>query len=694
MRLDDPLLNDWPGLRSHPTLWARHLRGELRHLGRGVAEALLEPHTPERMLTALIAAEEWQAAALFLLDEMGTKGFSAEELLRWEESLRRARSASIAALRTQWGDLDKQAAAMRLEAAVEPAWGGRGEDDKRALRERARQVQRAQADISAALRARVADLGDAEAALREEVEALIAAGALSEAETLLDSPRSSEQSPLPSPPVWPFKGQGDAQTWLAWIFDDLPAPVAFFDRFRPKASDQEAWRLLEALYRPIRDEGEVILRCLGKLLGTETVGLIRRVDGWHGRLRDLAETGFSALGAARWPEGVAVWLPADPEAPPPRLSSDELLIRVATQEHAPHASGQLVLRLSQLLGALAHEPEERRRRLLAALGAEIPLDRLFERVVADATTAWPAKEAVQQTLDRSDARPVLVSAPPGIGKTVLLQRLAQTTGAAVLGPSAELPETGVALIDCAQGLDAPAARRLVQAIHWIATLGDSPPLVVVTARPETAMLLERVRRDFFRRVPLEALHHGDARRSAQTQLAWGGVRAESPWLFDRLASLSAGNPQALAHLCEALTRVMFTMNPHQREFTEEHVARAWSDTRLRAALRALCWEPLSDRAELRVVARAIVECCDDQGALTHEDLRWAVGDLYGTPLTEATPADAVTLLEAYGFIDDAHDRVTLRRVGPALLLPEWARPDDPPSPSASPEAGVGSRPGT
>lgn len=675
MKLDDALLGRWPGLRSHPNLWARHLRDELQHLGRGVSEALLEPHPPAKMLEALIEAEEWEAAALFLTDEIGTKGLSPEELRQWEEQLRRARAASIAKLRAQWDDISQQAEALELPAAQEPLWGERGAVVRLAIERRAEEVSAEQARRASALHERVRGLSEAETTLREEVGALISAGALKEAEQLIEGTRASAQSPLPSPPVWPYRGPSDLRTWLAWYFDEEPRPMAF-DRFGPQPTDNAAWRLLEALYRPVRDEGEVILRCIGKLMGAEAIGLVRRVDGWHGRFVGLADTGLSALGAARWPDGVAVWLPADPTAPPPRLSPDELVIRLAMEEHVPTAPGQLVLRPSQLLGALGLAPEERRRRLLAALGAEIPLDRLFERVVADASTAWPVFEAIEKKLlreERQDQRPVLVSAPPGIGKTVLLQRLAQATGASVIGPSTELPEVGTVLIDCARGLDAPAARRLVQAIHWIATQDVHPPLVVVSARPETAIVLERVRSGFFRREPLEALCHADARRSAQIQLAWGGVRTESPWLFDRLASLSAGNPQALAHLCEALTRVMFSMDPHQRTFTEEHVAKAWSDTSLRVALRALCWDPLADRAEIRAVARAIVECGDDAGQLTRADLRWAVDKLYDTPLEGAALTDAVALLQAYGFVEASADSVTLRRVGPALLLPSWVQ---------------------
>ncbi|HND33745.1 MAG TPA: hypothetical protein PLA94_27285, partial [Myxococcota bacterium] len=307
---------------------------------------------------------------------------------------------------------------------------------------------------------------------------------------------------------------------LQWFFDEFPAPPDF-KSLRPTTNDTVAWRLLEVLHRPQGDQGDVFLRCLAAIMGTEIAKLYRDLDGWTAHFLDLSAPGFPALGRRRWSQGVEVWLPRDPEAPERELSPGQLRIRIVLEAEPPPRSGVLYLKIQNVLMALSRP--DRRRMLLSSLGSQVPLSQLFDAREADLSARWPRDELLK--LKGRKGKPLLLVGCPGIGKSVFLQELSEQTRAPLLvSVDDDIPEAPLVLIDCPVVLDSREAKRMVKAIYW--QLGEQPDAgLIVAARPEVALLLKEVREDFFEIKLLEPRPIAVMRQQAEGMLGWGGIEA-------------------------------------------------------------------------------------------------------------------------------------------------------------------------
>lgn len=676
---DEDLLESWPQTRQHPRLWGAHLtRGiDRSSLRQAAAAALADPHSPERMVDALRDAGEWENALLLLEDERFIDLVMPEDVERWRSQIEAARASALAEAQATLEALRTHAERLGVAETVSLKGERRG-DDERALRRLAERIAKAEETRRQRLFDRADQTTSADmpeqmvAAWRQEIKRLAGVHLDAAEAAIARGPTSdlSSVSDLPAPPPWPYRQESTHEV-LGWFFGEGARPPGF-DRHLPPRRDTQGWRLLEVLYRSIGDQGDAALRCLGPILGTTTTEVTRDILGWSARLADLSAPGFYALGQGRWPQGVRVWLPIDPTHPDPDLSPGDVQVRL-TREGAPHPKpGHLHLSLHDLLAVLALPFVQRRRAILAVLGRQLPLDWIFDRQFADLSVRWPRDTHPDILTIRT--HPVLVSAPAGMGKTVLLQELAEQAAVSVISAAVEeLPERDVLLIDDTETLDPRGARRLLQAIHW-ARDRDPPPAVVVVARPEVAQILRRVRRDYFREVPLVSRSHSASSDQIATMLAWGDIRPEHPSLIDRLAHLSGGNPRLMFHLCEALATHLARERRTDRRFDEQDVMAAWQSERLRSTLRTLLWEPILAVDGIAQVAKALMTYGTPGEPMPWGDLAWAVGDC-GSPQPLSWIEERVELLRALDFISSNSAGVSLKSHGPALLLRHWVGAD-------------------
>jgi len=668
--LSDPL-DRWLYTRRHPELWRAHLAS--REPLRAASLALIDPHEPERMVQALIDAQAWEAAELLLDDELFLEGADPDALDDGSQRLRRAKAEALAAWRLRFEALADRARMVGLPLNITHKPGADGALDDSVLDELANKIEVQEVTQRAELKREAKRLADQhsnpEDATRwlDEILRLIDQDTPRVNELILGGPTSTPLTvSFPTPASQQLKGR-DLRELLATLLGEQPGPSAIW---RPPASATTAWRMMEALYRPRTDEGDVVIRCLASLLDTAIDELHRDADGWTGRLHDLSAPGFLALGRQRWPQGVPVWLPMDPEAIPPSLARGGLLIRLVLEGRPPELPGQLLLDLREVLATLTMPPKARRDAVLATLGAQIPLDQLYTFQEADPSSAWVRALPLPRP-DPDDPRPLLISGAPGLGKSVLLKRLAKEHNAAIVAATDELPERDCILVDCIESIGEREARNLVRSIHWIADQ-DPPPFVVVVAPPGSAAKLRAVRSGFFKEQELEPPTHLQARNHIRSLLGWGGLCADRPYLYDELVALSACNPSALHALARALAeQIRDEAPPGERTFAHAQIERAWVRPALRERLHALFWEPLIAEPGAFALAQALTLFAQE-GDISSEDLRWAFGECGGV-LDDAGWERLLKLFMAHGLIKAPTDgRLHLPPTGPGRLLADWS----------------------
>lgn len=673
----EELLSAWSLVARGPASWLAYCAGETESvaLARACACTLASPVNPTTLFDRLLAAGDFDAAEL-LLESASLEGVDAERLHELESTLERGRSAAVGEIQGQLVDLEARAVARDVvlnKGDIVEAVRRQRNVGLDLLGKAEQRVEAAEAAVVQELRMALDESGPGEldevahAEWRANVEHAIDLGAIEAARAAIEMGASLDRPPLvdvPLPPVWPYRTES-LRIVVDWMFGEGVIPPGF-ERYRPRNDDAEAWRFLEALRAGPTLGTKAVLSGIAGVLETSVESVEVCEDGVLGRLKNLGAPGFHAFGPCAWPSGIPIWLPAA-DAPPPSDRVVGLILELAGGAESGTTS---VLRLDvhDVLAVLRGR-EHRRERLLAQLGRQLPLERAFTDLHADAAIRWDRRTLPPELM--SGQRPMLLVGAPGMGKSTLLLKLAEADGdkATVLSAAGgDLPEAELLLIDEADRLDADELRTFVRDVHW-ATL---TPRVLVATRPEKVSAFEQVAKKMFEVVELPPRSVAALREQARTMLGWVGVEAVSPGSYDRLAFLAGGNPTLLFFLCRALCAVLSRDN--RRCFTPHHVVLAWESSELRKSVRDLLWTPLQGFEGAADIIQVLIDFCDPGKTLTVDMIAWTIEETIGQRQSNWI-AERLTLLRRYGLVRELNGNYGLSLSGPGMLVRSWLGDD-------------------
>lgn len=675
------LITAWPMTRRGATSWVAACGSDTdpAAIARACAATLARPMDYEEVLGQLIDDGEFEAAERFMQDSIVLDAVAADALQRLEVRLEHVRGQALEEARGRLADLQRRAEAHRqvidVSSAVE-AVCRRRTAGLELLAEIEGGVEEADTRLVAGLRERLMSAPtrglpeNVVAEWRAGIEHAISLGAVDAASAAIDSGPSADGPILvgvPAPPVWPYRSE-PLRFLVEWMFGDGVVPPGF-ERYRPAQSDSAAWALLRELRKSGAKGGSAsLLESLSGVLGCQLLLAEDSDTGARGRFDDLSAPGFHAFAPRTWPDGIMVFLPGDDAPRGPAV--EELAIEVAVGPRTNQPKDVLRLDLHDVLAVL-HDQPNRRSRLLAQLGRQLPLDRAFTGPRADESVRWERGD-IPVDIASSD-RPVLLAGAPGMGKTTLLLELAKDADGSVEVVSAlregDLPDTSLLLVDDVDGLGPDELRRFVREVHWARTTRTPPPSVVVAVRPEAVASLEQAASNIFKVVELPPRSARALREQARSMLGWVGVEASTPGSYDRLAFLAGGNPTVLFHLCRTLAGVM-AEEGQRRRFTQRTVEKAWRDPGLRDAIRSLLWLPLENVEGLADTLQVLVDFCDPGELLALDDATWAINETLGIQ-EPAWIDERLSLLARYGLVRRTEQGLGLALGGPGLLVRSW-----------------------
>jgi hypothetical protein len=679
------LLSAWSLVARGPASWLAYCAGETDPvaLARACSSTLACPIDPTALLDRLLVSGEYDGAELLMQETAFWEGVDAERLHELESKLERGRSAAVEEIQGKLADLQVRAAARGVvldETEIVQAVRRQRTVGLRALEQEERRVEDAEAAVVQELRASLAESEPGEldeiahAEWRADVEHAIDLGAIEAARAAIEMGASLDRLPLvgvPSPPVWPYRTE-PLRFVVDWMFGEGVMPPGF-ERYRPREDDSEAWRFLEALREGPSQGNEAMLSGIAGVVETAIVSVEVREDGILGRLENLGAPGFHAFGPCAWQSGIPIWLPSGDASPPSDGVENGIIIEFAVGAGAGTARHVLRLDVHDVLAVL-RDRERRRERLLAQLGRQLPLEKAFTDLRADAAARWERSDLPPRLA--SDDLPTLLVGAPGLGKSTQLLELAATEGegAALASAAAggDLPEADLVLVDDADGLGADELRTFVRDVHWARTTRTPPPRILVAIRPEKVPAFEQIAKKVFDVVELPPRSTAALREQARTMLGWVGVEAASPGSYDRLAFLAGGNPTLLFLLCRALTVEL--SREDRRRFTPHHVESAWEDPELRESVRDLLWAPLQGFEGASDTLQVLVDFCDPGDTLALDDLTWAIEETIG----ERQPdwiAERLTVLRRYGLVREMDGNYGLRLGGAGVLVRSWLADD-------------------
>lgn len=677
------LIVAWPMTRRGARSWVAACGGETDAdaIARACAATLAKPMSPEDVIGQLVKEGEFEAAELFMQDGIVLDAVDAEALHRLEGRLEQARGEAVELVRGKLADLQLRAEAYGTPVNVDSVVDAVRRQRDAGLEHVAhaeRRVEEAEEHFVARLKARLKSAstrGLPENILdewRAGIEHAIALGALDAASAAIDAGPTADRPLLvgvPAPPVWPYRTEA-LRFLVDWMFGDGVVPPGF-ERYRPDRADSAAWRLLAELRaRHAHEETTSLLESIAGVLDCRLVQPEVSDGGVRGRLDDLGAPAFYAFCPRAWPDGIPVWLPGEYGPFGRSVAPEDLAIEVATGPRTIQPENVLRLDFHDVLAVL-HDRPNRRPRLLAQLGRQLPLDRAFAGPRADETVRWERSDIPAHAT--SGDRPVLLVGAPGMGKSTLLLELAHDAVNSVEVVSAaragDLPEAELLLVDDVDALAPDDIRRFVRDVHWARTTRTPKPTVVVAVRPEKVAAFEQAAPNIFALVELPRRSSSALREQARTMLGWVGVEAVAPGSYDRLAFLGGGNPTVLFHLCRALAHVL-AREKDRRRFTQRDVEAAWQDPAAREAIRNLLWLPIQAVTGLAETMQVLVDFCDPGETLPFDDATWAINETLGNheaPWIE----ERLTLLVRYGLIRRTVDGIGLSLGGPGLLVRSW-----------------------
>lgn len=675
------LLGAWSLNVRGPASWLAYCAGETDPvvLARACSSTLASPIDPVELLERLLASGEFDGAELLMQETAFLEGVDTDRVPELESRLERARSAAVEEIQAKLADLQDRAAARGVvldETDIVQTVRRQRDAGSRLLGQEERRIEDAEAAVVEELRATLAksepgELDEsAHAEWRADVEHAIDLGAIEAARAAIEMGASLDRPPLvdvPPPPVWPYRNE-PLRFLVDWMFGEGVIPPGF-ERYRPRTDDSEAWRFLEALKKGPSLGTEAVLSGIAGVVETAIVSVEVREDGVLGRLENMCAPGFHVFSPNAWPSGIPVWLPAGNSSPPTEDVAGGLIIEVAAGLRAGTARHVLRLDAHDVLAVL-RDREHRRDRLLAQLGRQLPLERAFTDLRADAAAGWERSDLPIRLA--SDQLPTLLVGAPGMGKSTLLLELAAADGdrAAVVsaGANGDLPEADLVLVDDADGLGGDELRGFVRDVHWARTTRTPPPRVLVAVRPEKVSAVEQVAKQMFSVVDLPPRSSAALREQARTMLGWVGVEASTPGSYHRLAFLAGGNPTVLFLLCRALCVVL--SREDRRRFTPHDLESAWEEAELRESIRDLLWAPLQGFDGASDTLQVLVDFCDPGGTLALDDLTWAIEETIGERQQDWI-AERLDLLRRYGLVREVDGSYGLRLGGAGMLVRAW-----------------------
>ena len=654
------LLREWALTRRRQEAWQAMFTEDPQQAAIACCVALAAPQSPREMFAALLVDGEFELAELLLLDEQTCAELGADTIAALTGQVESARREALAALEVHLAPLmnradrtgvDIDGAAIRRVAEVRRAAA------LTALAAAEAEVQGAEARQVLRLRERLAHAPEGYVDWRLAVERAIDFGAIEEAAGMLDAGPSVERPPsftVPSGPLWPF-GEHRLVELLDWFRESEPAP-AWFSRIVPPrdGTNDVAWRLIDgvAAWCGARGERERehLLRAFAAVMECRVLGSAFK-DGYGRviRIEAASAPGFHAFAARRWPDGLTVGL------------ADEVLL-VFVGEHV------IELSLRDVLATVA--AADRRAHLLAALGRQLPLAAAFVSTLADEGVRWERHDLPRDLLTRE--RIVVLVSAPGMGKTTLLRELAALHPGAKLvdaSPGVELPEASALLIDAADVLDVAALRSLLLEAQWARTTRHPQPAVLIAGRPELVARLA-VPPGTMEVARLPSRSAVSMREQARVTLAWVGVDATRPGLYDRMAWLASGNPTLLFLLCRAAAVVLAARGPTVRRLDEDVLDRAWTSDEFVRSARRLLFDPLQATPQAQSVLRTITELARPHETIDRDTLLWAMRE--AEPARDRAWLDGhLRLLEDYGLLQTRDVGVRLSAGGITQLVYRW-----------------------
>ncbi len=662
------LLSAWPLVRESRRAWQTSLKRspDDAEIIRAVAATMARPTGVATTVEELIQEGEFDSASLLLIDAEGS--FAPEIAERLEQSLDRGRSRWLAGLRARAAELeariDRLGLSQTLSGALSSAGGSRRADEESIGLVEA-EIEVAEAERVKGLRARLEAAGGDPGLVeprKAAIELCIDHGALDAAEAgLARGPSAdvvSEGLLVPSPPVWPYRGEPLARV-VGWFYREGAVPPGF-ERFRPTKDDAAAWTLLDALRVGV--EPSSVLRGLAGVLGTSVHRAEEAAGGGAGYFADLSAPGLHAFGRGRWPDGIPVLIgPGDSlEA---KLTGLHVRIHLDPSAALPGPAA-VALDVGDVLAVLA-DPA-RRSRILAKLGRQLPLSLAFEGPTADVSVRWERSDLPEL---RKRDKPLLLVGAPGLGKSTILLELADGDEVHSAPTLDEMPTATQVFIDDVDVLDERSLKHLAREIHWARTTQDPSPEVIVSARPETASLLRGLTGDMFEVVELPHRSIQALREQASTTLAWLGVVPTEARTLDRLAFLASGNPTVLFLLCRQLVDGVLRERGARR-FEPADLEAAWSSSELRSQLAELAWHPIAKRDGVAEILQAVTDFADAGSGLELDDLAWAISEELGER-PDGWLDEAVRVLVGYGLLERTDSGVRVRSGGVGLLISDW-----------------------
>lgn len=688
------LIGRWRPARTCPELWLAYLRGDDDAMARGLMTWLARSLGPEAMVDELIARGEFEAARLLVQDEHFADGVDAAAL----DALS-TRIDGVAAAAREELDVRLSRIVARVEATGVKL---QSEEIRRLAGERLVLAEERLAAAEEAiavydrhreqrLLVRLHDVlqppglpAAAFEAWREHIRQAILYSALDAAEASLDAGPATDRPPpvqAPLPPLWPYRDE-PLSSIIGWFLGTTPAPPSFA-RYLPPADDPEAAQMVEAVRDWLAEDGEGqrdrLLRTLAGVLRCGLSDLRHVVGGTFARLDDLSAAGFYVFGKRRWPDGIPIWISTFAE-PPQDFAKSRILLRIYAEGGGRATSDAVPVLLVDVL-ALLHDRAERRLRLLHQIGRYVPLSLAFDETTADSSVHWEWSELEPEL--RNPQHDALVIGAPGIGKSTLLQvLLALHPGSVLLHAPAEvadIPEAPLVLIDNVERLSAREMRGLAMQVHWLGSRGKRQVRLILAGRPESEDALATTAPGMFAVLPLTRRSFESLREQARVMLAWIGVRAEQPVLYDHLAFYAGGNPTLIFYLCGALCRVLHEdgMPRDRLGFQESHLRRAWEDERFRERATALLFNWLHEQPECYAVLRALLDYGSPGAGMTPTDLSWVLGETYGeapTPTWPGWPAwieKPLRVLSGHDLVRSDGNAWRIVAGGPALLARYW-----------------------
>ncbi len=679
------LLEAWPRTRMGRSTWLALLTrpDDAGSVVRACAATLAQPMTPARVIDEILVAGEFEAAALLIQDEQFARLADATSIAELEARIERVRAAVIEEVQGRLAPLSDRARRQNVgldAVAIVRAAGQRSRVALAQLADVERQVESAEVATVRGLEGRLDAMPRPPAMSEQAFEEwragatqAIRLGALEAAAAIIDAGPTEDRAPVldvPTPPVWPYRRETLARV-VGWFFGEGVLPPGF-ERHVPDPSDTRAWELLGAL-RAFRWEEATeaerlqLLTAIAAILGC---GIVRDDSGSAAScyLDDLSAPGFHAFGRRRRSRGVPVALPGTDQIM--RLeTAHDLVVQI---DQGARAKGDRVLSLNvHDVLAVLHDRANRRGRLLAQLGRQLPLDRAFDALLVDDSVRWERADVPPGLASRE--RPTLLVGAPGMGKSTLLLELARgEPSAAVIDVATglDLPAGECLLIDGVDHLPSDALRGLLRELHWIRTTRSPAPAIIVAVRPETQAAIEGIAPGMFGAFLLTPRAATALREQARAMLGWVGVEAAVPGSFDRMAYLAGGNPTVLFHLCRALAMTLASSGKARRVFEPVHLEAAWEDPGFRQAVRELLWTPLGKVEGCVEVMRVLVEFGDPGVPLSLDDLTWAVTETLGKG--DAGWVDGRSrILGAYGLVRVQDRGFSLVSTGLGLLARGW-----------------------